>query len=120
MRAAKRIFYMIDRKSKIDPSEDSGEKLEEVKGVIEFKNIFFTYPHRPEMPVIKGLNLTINPGESVALVGQSGCGKSTLTQLVSRFYDPDEGEILLDGVDIKKLNVMWLRNTLGLVQQEPV
>ena len=118
--AARRVFYMFRKIPKCNPESKEGKKLDKVEGRIEFKNVHFTYPHRPDMKVLKGINLTIEPGESLALVGQSGCGKSTLIQLIERFYDPDEGEILLDGVNIKELNVNWLRKNLGFVQQEPV
>jgi ABC-type multidrug transport system fused ATPase/permease subunit len=66
------------------------------------------------------LNLVINPGESVALVGESGCGKSTFVNLMMRFYDPDFGEILLDGVNIKDYNLHELRKAVSLVMQEPI
>ena len=68
----------------------------------------------------KGLDLTIEAGSTVALVGPSGCGKSTAVQLIERFYDPDAGAVLLDGVDLKTLRVSWLRQQIGLVSQEPV
>lgn len=118
--AARRVFFLFNKKSKCDPESKTGRTLDKVEGKIEFKNVHFTYPHRPDMKVLKGINLTIQPGESLALVGQSGCGKSTLIQLIERFYDPDEGEILLDGVNTKELNLNWLRKNLGFVQQEPV
>merc|ERR1712048_936005 len=120
MLAAKRVFYLLQKTSKCDPEKKEGRTLDKVHGRIELKNVHFTYPHRPDMKVLKGINLTIEPGESLALVGQSGCGKSTMIQLIERFYDPDEGEILLDGVNIRELNVNWLRKNLGFVQQEPV
>jgi len=118
--AARRVFFMLQRKSKRNPESTEGTTINDPQGKLEFRNVHFTYPNRPDMKVLKGLNLTINPGESVALVGQSGCGKSTVIQLIERFYDPDEGQILLDGVDIRTLNINWLRKTLGFVQQEPV
>ena len=70
--------------------------------------------------VLKDTTLKVKEGQTVALVGSSGCGKSTITQLIQRFYDPSGGTILLDGIDIKKLNVRWLRQQIGLVSQEPV
>jgi len=70
--------------------------------------------------VLKGLNLTINPGERVALVGESGCGKSTFVSLLMRFYDVDFGEILVDGVNIKDYNLHDIRNSMSMVQQEPI
>jgi ATP-binding cassette subfamily B (MDR/TAP) protein 1 len=97
-----------------------GKGISEVVGRIEFKNVWFRYPTRPEDFVLRGLNLTINPGESVALVGESGCGKSTFVSLMMRFYDPNSGEILLDGVNLKDYNLHQLRNAISLVMQEPI
>jgi len=86
-----------------------------VKGTIEFKDVWFRYPTRKTEFVLRGLSLTIEPNESVALVGESGCGKSTFVNLMMRFYDPDFGQILLDGVDIKEYNLHDLRNAISLV-----
>ena len=91
-----------------------------MKGKIEFRNVWFRYPTRREDFVHRGLNILINPGESVALVGESGCGKSTFVNLMMRFYDVDEGEILLDDVNIKDINLHDLRRAISLVMQEPV
>lgn len=90
-----------------------------VKGKIEFKDVWFRYPTRKDDFVLKGLTLTINPNESVALVGESGCGKSTFVNLMMRFYDPDFGTVYLDGVDIKQYNLHDLRKAMSLVMQEP-
>lgn len=90
-----------------------------VQGRIEFQDVWFRYPTRKNEFVLKGLSLIINPNESVALVGESGCGKSTFVNLMMRFYDPDHGTILLDGVDIKKYNIHDLRRAVSLVMQEP-
>jgi len=94
--------------------------MDEVKGKIEFKNVWFRYPTRKEDFVHRGLNITINPGDHVALVGESGCGKSTFVNLLMRFYDVDAGEILLDGVNIKDINLHDLRRAISLVMQEPI
>jgi len=91
-----------------------------MKGKIEFRNVWFRYPTRREDFVHRGLNILINPGESVALVGESGCGKSTFVNLMMRFYDVDEGDILLDDVNIKDINLHDLRRAISLVMQEPV
>ena len=80
----------------------------------------FRYPTRPQVPVCKGYSLLIEPGEVVAFVGPSGSGKSTIMNLLLRFYDTDSGEVLLDGYNVKDLNVRWLRNHIGYVGQEPV
>ena len=90
------------------------------KGKIEFKDVWFRYPSRKNEWVFKGLNLTLNPSESVALVGESGSGKSTIVNLLLRFYDPDFGTILIDGIDIKRYSIKSLRKSMGLVQQEPI
>ena len=88
-------------------------------GQIEFKNVWFRYPTRKNDWILKGLNLTINPNETIALVGESGCGKCTLVSLLLRFYDPDFGQICLDGVELNKYNLQSLREVMGLVMQEP-
>jgi len=84
-------------------------------GNIEFKNVWFRYPTRKEEWVLRGLNLKVNAGESIALVGESGCGKSTFVNLVMRFYDADYGEVLFDGVNIKEYNLHDLRTVMSLV-----
>ncbi|EPS73821.1 hypothetical protein M569_00935, partial [Genlisea aurea] len=118
--AAASIFSILDRKSEIDPSEESGLKLENVIGEIELKHISFRYPTRPDVEIFSDLSLTIRSGKTVALVGESGSGKSTVIQLLQRFYDPNSGLITLDGNDITKLNLKWLRQQMGLVSQEPI
>ncbi|KAJ6264894.1 ABC multidrug transporter mdr1 [Drechslerella dactyloides] len=118
--AAAKIFSTIDRQSPLDPSTNDGDKLAEVKGDIELKNIKHIYPSRPEVVVIEDMNLVVPAGKTTALVGASGSGKSTIVGLVERFYDPVAGEVLLDGHDIKTLNLRWLRENVSLVQQEPV
>ena len=82
--------------------------------------MFFQYPTRPDVEVCGNYNFTIEKGQVVALVGPSGSGKSTIMALLLRWYDPESGEILLDGQDISKLNVRWLRSQIGYVGQEPV
>ncbi|KAL2978117.1 hypothetical protein AAZX31_13G101400 [Glycine max] len=118
--AAASVFAILDRKSQIDPSDDSGLTLEEVKGEIEFKHVSFKYPTRPDVQIFRDLCLTIHNGKTVALVGESGSGKSTVISLLQRFYDPDLGNITLDGTEIQRMQVKWLRQQMGLVSQEPV
>ncbi|BAT76977.1 hypothetical protein LR48_Vigan01g291500 [Vigna angularis] len=118
--AAASVFAILDRKSQIDASDDSGLTLEEVKGEIEFKNVSFKYPTRPDVQIFRDLCLTIRSGKTVALVGESGSGKSTVISLLLRFYDPDSGHITLDGKEIKSMQIKWLRQQMGLVSQEPV
>lgn len=103
----------------IDVSSHLGEKPKKVVGKIEFKDVSFAYPTRTEVQVFDGFNLTIEAGKTVALVGPSGSGKSTTVGLIERFYDPIAGSVSLDGVDLRSLNVAWLRKQIGLVSQEP-
>ncbi|KAK9139050.1 hypothetical protein Scep_008731 [Stephania cephalantha] len=114
------IFEILDRNSKIDPSDESGTTLESVKGEIELRHVSFKYPTRPDIQIFRDLCLAIHSGKTVALVGESGCGKSTVISLLQRFYDPDSGHITLDGIEIQKFKLRWLRQQMGLVSQEPV
>ncbi|NXF17580.1 MDR1 protein, partial [Rhodinocichla rosea] len=118
--SAQRIFQLLDRKPLIDSYSDQGEKLSHFEGNIEFRNVHFVYPTRPEVQVLQGLNVKVKKGQTLALVGSSGCGKSTSIQLLQRFYDPVEGQVLADGFDTKSLHLQWLRSRLGLVSQEPI
>ncbi|KAJ1559362.1 GTPase-activating protein, partial [Cladochytrium tenue] len=113
------IFQVIDRKSPIDPSSDAGIKLPNIRGVIEFRNVDFHYPQRPDVLVLRNFSLRIEPGTTVGLVGLSGSGKSTLLALLVRLYDPVAGTVSLDGHDVRTLNVSWLRQQFGVVKQEP-
>ncbi|PIN20100.1 Multidrug/pheromone exporter, ABC superfamily [Handroanthus impetiginosus] len=118
--AAASVFAILDRKSKIDPSDESGMTLESIKGDIELKHVSFKYPTRPDVQIFRDLSLTIRSGKTVALVGESGSGKSTVISLLQRFYDPDSGHITIDGIEIQKFQLKWLRQQMGLVSQEPV
>jgi len=110
---------MIDRIPTIDSEDTKGQVLEHMSGNLEFENIKFTYPSRPEAVVLKDFNLKVEAGKTVALVGESGSGKSTVISLVQRFYDADEGVVWVDGVDIRSLQLNWIRAKMGLVSQEP-
>lgn len=118
--AGGKVLSVINRKSQIDHEDKSGDKPTSVRGVIEFKNVYFNYPANREKPVLQGLDLIIEPNKKTALVGVSGCGKSTCMQLIERFYDPDSGEVTLDGKPLRTLNIKWLRENIGYVGQEPV
>ncbi|XP_042853243.1 bile salt export pump isoform X3 [Panthera tigris] len=118
--AATSIFQTIDRKPIIDCMSEDGYKLDRIKGEIEFHNVTFHYPSRPEVKILNNLNMVIKSGEMTAVVGSSGAGKSTAIQLIQRFYDPSEGMVTLDGHDIRSLNIQWLRAQIGIVEQEPV
>ena len=100
--------------------ETSGDIKNDFKGEIEFKNVSFEYPSKPDKKILKNLNLKISPGQKIALVGPSGCGKSTIIQLLQRYYDPTEGEILLDGINLKEYDLHFLRSKFGLVAQQPI
>ncbi|KAL1405645.1 GTPase-activating protein [Vanrija albida] len=117
--AAAKLFETIDRVPVIDSASDEGERPSSVQGTISFDNVQFHYPSRPDVPVLKGLSTVFEAGKTCALVGASGSGKSTVIQLLERFYDPIVGRILLDGTDIRTLNIKWLRQQIGLVSQEP-
>ncbi|CAD5117623.1 DgyrCDS6378 [Dimorphilus gyrociliatus] len=114
------IFSIIDRTPKIDSASTEGKKPSSLTGNISFKNVWFRYPTRPDVPVLQGMTLDVKVGQTVALVGSSGCGKSTSVQLIQRFYDPLFGSIEIDGNDIKELNLKWLREQIGIVSQEPI
>ena len=118
--AVKKIRKLWDARTEVTGLSDEGATLKDVQGTVALRDVSFAYPARRDHQVYKGLNLSIEAGTTVALVGPSGCGKSTCVQLIERFYDPDAGSVLLDGVDIKTLNVRWLRQNIGLVSQEPV
>ncbi|XP_042462551.1 ABC transporter B family member 11-like isoform X1 [Zingiber officinale] len=118
--AAFKMFETIKRKPEIDAYDTTGTTLDDIKGNIELKDVYFSYPARPDDPVLNGLSLFIQSGTSVALVGESGSGKSTIISLIERFYDPQAGEILIDGINLKDFQLRWIRGKIGLVSQEPV
>jgi len=114
------VFAIIDRQSEIEPEDHNGIKVKKTfEGRIELKNVFFSYPVRPDQMIFKGLSLKIEAGKTIALVGQSGSGKSTVIGLIERFYDPQNGSILIDERDIKTYNLRKLRSHIALVSQEP-
>jgi len=122
--AARSVYHQIDMAANgtpIDPMDESKgiKPAAPVRGHIEFRNVWFAYPQRPDIQVLKNFSAVIQPGQTVALVGESGSGKSTIMQLVQRLYNPSQGEILLDGQPIASYNVSWLRSQFGMVQQEP-
>ncbi len=116
--AAERVFDLMDRPSEIPLGQ--GERPEAVRGAIDFDAVTFSYPARPDVTVLDGLSLKIEPGQIVALVGPSGSGKSTIAGLIPRFYDPDGGQIRLDGKALVDLDPDWLRRQIGVVAQEPI
>ncbi|XP_026768338.3 bile salt export pump [Pangasianodon hypophthalmus] len=118
--AAAQFFKLLDRVPKISTSQMEGRRWDNFKGRIEFKNCRFTYPSRPNIQVLRGLEVEVNPGQTLAFVGSSGCGKSTSVQLLERFYDPDQGQVLIDGNPSHEINIPFLRSQIGIVSQEPV
>lgn len=144
--ASGRVFYLLERKPNIKnidgisdvdddelPEESEKEKVEKpatelrkaivpstpMKGDIEFENVMFSYPTRPDVLVLNAFSLKLQKDTTTALVGSSGSGKSTVVSLIQRFYDIDDGKIYLDGTDITHLDMSWLRSQIGYVQQEP-
>jgi len=117
--AAAKLYSTIDRVPDIDSANPDGQKPASVAGEITLDDVKFSYPSRPSVQVVKGLSLTFEAGKTAALVGASGSGKSTIISLVERFYDPTSGNVKLDGVNMKDLNLKWLRSQIGLVSQEP-
>lgn len=114
------MFETIKRTPKIDAYDTNGTVLNDIKGDIELKDVYFRYPARPDVQVFAGFSLYVPSGTTTALVGQSGSGKSTIISLLERFYDPDAGEVLIDGVNLKNFQLRWIREKIGLVSQEPI
>ncbi|KAJ5466700.1 ABC multidrug transporter mdr1 [Penicillium diatomitis] len=117
--AASEFRKLFDRRPTIDTWSEEGATVDHVEGNIEFRDVHFRYPTRPEQPVLRGLNLSVKPGQYIALVGPSGCGKSTTIALLERFYDALSGGVFVDGHNIADLNVNSYRSHLALVSQEP-
>ncbi|CAI8584297.1 unnamed protein product [Vicia faba] len=114
------MFETIKRKPKFDAYDRSGEILEDIKGDIELKDVYFRYPTRSDVHIFTGFSLFVPSGTTTALVGQSGSGKSTVINLLEKFYDLDAGEVLICGVNLKNLQLKWIRDQIGLVSQEPI
>ena len=111
-----KIYDILEHKEYIEDFE-KGMELKEVKGKIEFKNVWFAYEE--ENWILKDVSFTIEPGQSVALVGRTGSGKTTIINLINRFYEIQKGEILLDGINIKDINLRNLRKNIGIILQDP-
>ncbi|XP_062500482.1 ATP-dependent translocase ABCB1-like [Corticium candelabrum] len=117
--AAVSIFSLLDRKPLIDARE-GGLKPPLMEGRVEFCDVQFSYPMRPHYRVLRGMNVAVNSGQTLAIVGTSGCGKSTLVSLIERFYDINGGQLLIDRRHIHDYDLNWLRANIGIVTQEPV
>ncbi|MBM7583205.1 ATP-binding cassette subfamily B protein/subfamily B ATP-binding cassette protein MsbA [Caldicoprobacter guelmensis] len=113
--SAERVFEILNEKPEIKDDPDAIE-IDRVKGKIEFRNVSFRYVD--EVPVLKNVSFKVNPGEMIALVGPTGVGKTTIANLIPRFYDPDEGQILIDDIDIRKIKLSSLRKQISMVSQD--
>ncbi len=111
-----KIYDILEQKEYLENFED-GKVLEKVEGKIEFRNVWFAY--EGENWILKNISFTIEPGQSVAFVGKTGSGKTTITNLINRFYEIQKGEILLDGINIKDINLRSLREKIGIILQDP-
>lgn len=116
--ANERVFALLEREPEIRLT--GGKRLGSLQGHVQLDNVSFYYPSRPEIMVLKGLNLELRLGTVTALVGPSGGGKSTIVALIERFYDVQAGVLRIDGVDIRELDPSWLHRRIALVSQEPV
>ncbi|XP_019424169.1 PREDICTED: ABC transporter B family member 26, chloroplastic-like [Lupinus angustifolius] len=116
--ASEKVFHLMDLTSS-SQFIARGVKLQSLTGQIEFLNISFHYPSRPTVPVVQLVNFVVHPSEVVAIVGLSGSGKSTLVNLLLRLYEPTNGQILIDGIPLKNMDVIWWRERIGYVGQEP-
>jgi ATP-binding cassette subfamily B protein/subfamily B ATP-binding cassette protein MsbA len=117
MAAGERIFALRDTPAEVRDAPGAVD-LPAIQGAVRFENVSFSYPDDPT-PVLERIDLDIQPGETVALVGKTGAGKSTLVKLISRFHDPTEGRVLVDGVDLGKASQRSLRSQMGIVLQDP-
>jgi ATP-binding cassette subfamily B protein len=116
--ASARVFELLDRVPGMPAG--GGRRLDHVDGHMDLVGVDFSYPTRLDAPVLRKLDLALEPGKVLALVGHSGGGKSTVAALLARFYDPTGGKVTLDGVDLRDLDTIWLREHIGMVAQEPV
>ena len=118
--AAERLAELMDTEPEVAAPAHPQALPEPPRGTVAFEGVSFGYPTRPDLPVLRDLTLSIRAGETVAVVGASGAGKSTLFQLILRFYDPERGRVLVDGVDVSRADPRALRHRVALVPQDPV
>ena len=114
------FFELYDYKPKIISEKNIIPKKENIKGKIDFQNVKFNYPSNPDVKILDNLSFSIEPGKILALVGYSGSGKTTISNLLQRFYDPVDGNIYVDDINIKDLNLDWLHRNIAFVSQEPI
>ncbi len=115
--AADRVFEILDTESEVKPPKHP-EKIEDIRGEVSFQNVSFAY--NEGSMVLRDVSFRILPGEKVAIVGPTGAGKSTIADLITRFYDPQEGSVAIDGIDLRRLDLKSLRRRIGVVPQDPV
>ncbi len=120
MASGKRICEVLDEKLDLDDADAKYPDLRVKEGKIEFRDVSFRYFKHSEEKVLDDINLTISPGETVGIIGSTGCGKTTLVSLIARLYDPDSGEVLVDGVDVRDYSLYHLREGIAMVLQKNV
>jgi len=114
------VNRLMEQTPQIDSWSGKGKHVDSLEqGHLQFRDVHFRYPTRPHVPVLRGLDFEVKPGQYVALVGSSGCGKSTAVALIERFYDPVVGQVLVDGMDVAGYNLSDYRKSISLVSQEP-
>ena len=118
--ATERLVELLNAEDQVNDPDSPQTLPDTVTGAITFENVHFAYPARPETAALSGLNLSISAGETVAIVGPSGAGKTTIIQMLQRFYDPDQGQITLEGVPLDQMDRTHFRKSMALVPQDPV
>ena len=118
--SARRISEVLDEKIDLTDERAAHRELSVARGEVEFKNVSFRYYKTSDEKVLDNINLTIRPGETVGIIGSTGCGKTTLVSMIPRLYDVDEGEVLVDGIDVRDYDLVKLRDGVGMVLQKNV